>query len=439
MTDSLAPLADRLHSALRALQRLGVREALALSEQELRGTAHMLACAVSLRRWQLERRRPSWDELSLAWEALATQTAANEPSLCATLHDEDRVELVTDNAASFALRARWIAESQRSIELATYYLQGDSTGQRTVEQLIAAARRGVRVRVIADRYALSKKQYEGLGADALVDRLVAHGASVQRWSDPTRPYDVNHRKLLIVDDRRLLIGGRNIADHYAGPAWRDVELALEGPSAQRASSLYERTASGADEPALRPGSLLYASTPARVREHSYWVFLLQCIRAARSTVDIENAYLFAHPALRRALAAAVRRGVRARVLTNSDETNDLGYANYRLYTGLTALFDAGVEVHVRRGAGRTLHCKYFVVDQRWVGLGSSNLDYYSARFCTEANVHVESASLAQQCARWFEAGIDDATRLADRAEIVSAARKHARIGRVIDALLEDTQ
>lgn len=436
MNDPLVPLANRLHRGFLALRSLGLREALAMSEQELKGTAHMLACAVSLRRWQLTRPRPSWPELSRAWESRAT---AREPSLCAALHRDDRSALVTDNAESFALRARWIASATRSIDLATYYLQGDETGRATVAQLIEARQRGVAVRVIADDYALSKKQYEGLGADSLVEQLVAEGVAVRRWRDRARLFDVNHRKLLLVDERALLIGGRNIADHYAGPLWRDVELALEGPSAAQARSLFDRTWNGTDEPPLAPGSLLYASTPARVREHAYWVYLLECIRAAKRTVDIENAYLFAHPALVRALAAAARRGVRARVLTNSDESNDLGYANYRLYTGLTELFERGVQVHVRKGQGRTLHCKYFVVDDRWVGIGSSNLDYYSARFCTEANVHADDEHLARACARWFDEGVRDAEELTDRSLIAATALRHARIGRVIDAALEDTQ
>lgn len=437
MTDPLAPAADRLLGALRWLQRRGLREALAMSEQELRGTAHMLACALLLRRWQLSHPGPSWDQLSTQWERIANPSRG--PSLCATLAPDDRVELVTDNAEAFALRARWMREARSSIDLATYYLQGDATGQATVAELIAARARGVRVRVIADHYALSKKQYEGLGADDLVQALQRAGVEVLRWTDAARPFDVNHRKLLLVDERRLLIGGRNIADHYAGSQWRDVELAIDGPSAASARALFERTWRGEQEPRLAGGSLLYASTPARIDEHSYWAFLLQCIGAATQTIDLENAYLFAHPALVRALRAAVGRGVRVRIASNSDESNDLGYANYRLYLGLRALRSLGAQVFVRRGVGRTLHCKYFVVDARWVGIGSSNLDYYSARFCTEANVHAESAALAARCEAWFEEGVSDAATLDDGPTLDAAIARHARIGRIVDALLKDTQ
>jgi phosphatidylserine/phosphatidylglycerophosphate/cardiolipin synthase-like enzyme len=102
--------------------------------------------------------------------------------------------------------------------------------------------------------------------------------------------------------------------------------------------------------------------------------------------------------------------VRVRLLTNSVETNDLDYANHRLYTGFRALLDAGAELSVRRGEGRTLHCKYFVADGEWVSLGSSNLDYYSPRFCTEVNVQAHDPDLGARLTGWFEAGRDAAHR-----------------------------
>jgi phosphatidylserine/phosphatidylglycerophosphate/cardiolipin synthase-like enzyme len=82
-------------------------------------------------------------------------------------------------------------------------------------------------------------------------------------------------------------------------------------------------------------------------------------------VDIENAYVLEHAALQEALAAACRRGVRVRLATNSAESNDLQFMNWRLQRSLLALLDAGVEVHLRQGAGRTLHGKYFVADGLW--------------------------------------------------------------------------
>lgn len=438
--DRIDVLARVIHATLEGLSRVGFAPARQLSPTDLRGSAHLLSAGSLGVLWQHRRRAPPWDEVSRAWER-AVDGAAVDPSLYGTFDPDDRFELLSDNRGAFEARARLYASATRRIDLATYYLQSDETGEATARALLDAVARGVRVRLVADGYIVRKKDYETPGALALLDRLEAGGVAVRRWRDPRRPYDTNHRKMLLVDDTSLLIGGRNIADHYAGDAWRDVELLVTGPTAARASALFERTFHGDPEPTRRrgePGGVLCATTPEDILTHPIFVYLLQCVRAATRTVDIENAYLFGHDALVRQLAAARARGVRVRLLTNSAETNDLDYANHRLYTGFRALLDAGVELSVRRGKGRTLHCKYFVVDGEWVSLGSSNLDYYSPRFCTEANVQARSPELGAMLTTWFEQGLADATPLTDRAE-VDAVLRGAGVSRVLDRLLRDTQ
>src|SRR5262249_42298179 len=133
---------------------------------------------------------------------------------------------------------------------------------------------------------------------------------------------------------------------------------------------------------MEPG-IFQTATPAGIAENAGFLYLLQSIRACRETLDIENAYYINHPILNRELAHARKRGARIRILTNSVESNDLDFTNYRIYAGFPELLDAGIELHVRTGKARTLHCKYFVADGEWVGFGSSNLDYYSPRFCGE--------------------------------------------------------
>ena len=46
-----------------------------------------------------------------------------------------------------------------------------------------------------------------------------------------------------------------------------------------------------------------ATTPRDLNAHATFVFLLRCLRDARATVDLENASLFAHPAMVRAIRA----------------------------------------------------------------------------------------------------------------------------------------
>jgi cardiolipin synthase len=435
LIDPVDPLARIIHAPLRGLARVGFAPAARLSPAELCGSSYLLSCGVLGALWQARRGAPSWDEVSRTWERALD--AGREPPP-GRFDAADALTILDDNAAAFAARARLVARAQHSVDLATYYLQDDATGRAVARALAAAVARGVRVRLVADAFIMRKKEREGLGSLRLFSELRAAGVDARLWRDGARPYDTNHRKLLLVDGAALLLGGRNIADHYAGAAWRDVELLVEGPSAASALPLFERTFHGQPEPAPRPASLVQATTPAGLGAHANFLYLLGRVGRAERSVDIENAYFFAHPALRRALFSAVRRGVRARVFTNSAESNDLDFINHRLYAGLGEMLDAGVEVHLRRGRGRTLHAKYFVVDERWVSLGSSNLDYYSPRFCTEANVHADSPALAAGLGRFFERGIGEAERLTSRAEI-DAVLAASPVARAVDTFLKDAQ
>lgn len=429
-------LANAIELPIRGLARVGFAPAAKLTDADRRSTAHLLLRGVLGTLWHRRRRSPSWATVSETW--LRQVGDGPDSTLYGRFDPSDRLRLLTDNGEAFAVRARLYERARTRIDLSTYYLHDDETGRATARALVSAARRGVRVRVCADGYIMEKKEYEGRGSMRLVHELRAGGVDVRLWRDPERPYDTNHRKVLVVDSEALIIGGRNIADHYEAGDWRDIELLVEGPTAQSAADLFERTYAGATELRSLPGTVLQATTPAGIDSHAGFVFLLQCLRTAKRSVDIENAYYFSHPAVTQCIREACARGVRVRIFTNSAESNDLDYANFRLYTGFRDVLSSGAELWVRTGAGRTLHCKYFVTDGVWVSLGSSNLDYYSPRSCTEANVHVHDESLGASLGAWFEEGLRDAERIVDPI-VIDRVLQRQGAARVVDTLLRDVQ
>ena len=160
-----------------------------------------------------------------------------------------------------------------------------------------------------------------------------------------------------------------------------------------------------------PPNLWVDRVPADIATDPMMRFVLSAIGAATRTVDLELAYFVAHDSLCGSLGRAARRGVRVRLLTNSAESNDLPYAAWTTYEGARRVLEAGCEVHARRGAGRTLHCKYAVIDGEWVSFGSHNLDYYSARYCCETNLVVRDARLGRLLGELFESGLSASTPL----------------------------
>lgn len=434
-----AGLAALLGAPMRALRRLGRPAAVArLSATELDGYAAAIATMLLARGWTLTQAAPGWPQVHRAWAAAIGDTALRD-RLAGRLHTDDRLELIDDGPAAFARRDELLAGAARQIDLATYYLQADHTGRDAVQALAAAVQRGVRVRLLVDDTMSWRKSQEVPGTAALLERAQAAGVELRRWRDPRRPHDSNHRKMLIVDGRAAVVGGRNIADHYRGRDWRDLDLVIEGPTvaalAQLFDDLWQATTRG--EPGPHPVPPWVDTVPAGILQDPMPRFLLAAVGAAVQRVDLELAYLVAQPPICQVLAAAAQRGVAVRVLTNSAASNDLPFATWTTADALRRLQPAGVQLRLRRGAGRTLHPKYLVVDGRWVSFGSHNLDYYSSRFCCETNLIVDDARLADALTACFERGWAEAE--APGADELRRWHDSARLSRWFDRIFRDFQ
>lgn len=123
--------------------------------------------------------------------------------------------------------------------------------------------------------------------------------------------------------------------------------------------------------------------------------LLDEIRRARCSIEIESPYFAITHQLKDLLVEAERRGVRVRVLTNSLESTDqipaqAGYANQR-----RALLRGGIELFELRGRD-TLHAKSMVVDGEIAMIGSYNFDVLSETRSSEVAVLLRDRGLATE-------------------------------------------
>jgi multidrug efflux pump len=421
---------------MRALRRLRLTPAARLAPREADSYAVGISWMLRSRLWTLRRRELRWSELQRVWSH-AEERPEVRNALTGALAEDDAIRLIVAGKDGFAARDALYAGAAQSIDIATYYIQSDETGHATIRALAASVARGVRVRLIVDRYMMWKKSVEVEGMAKLDADIRAAGIELRAWHDPGRPFDSNHRKMIVVDGCRALVGGRNFADHYRGDEWRDVDLVLEGPSVTPLVPLFQQlwdqttvVAGGASLPWIE-------SKPATIRDDPVALGVLSAIGAARRSVDLELAYFVAHDSICGALARAIARGVRVRLLTNSAESNDLPYATWTAYEGARRVLEAGGEVHAWRGAGRTLHPKYVVVDGEWATFGSHNLDYYSPRYCREMNLQVRDARLAGLLTQLFEAAFAQAPLLG-LDEVKPWLARHVEL-RLFDRVFRDFQ
>jgi phosphatidylserine/phosphatidylglycerophosphate/cardiolipin synthase-like enzyme len=163
--------------------------------------------------------------------------------------------LLEDPHVALLARIHAIRAAQRSIELQTYIFVPDASGKLVLSELLAAARRGVRVRLLMDQLAAFND------ADFLAAMATAHRNLEIKVYNPIFDKsdssalalaggllccldEINHRmhnKLLVVDGRIGITGGRNYRNHYWGwdPEFnfvdRDVLVLGETAGEMRAS------------------------------------------------------------------------------------------------------------------------------------------------------------------------------------------------------------
>lgn len=410
----LSPAGGRLYRALcrviEALHRRGWPRSLARHDlAELRGYALAIEYMLQAGAWSRRHGAPSWSAVHAAWARCAASTARRD-ALAGQLQRDDRFELVADGPEAFERRSDLYARARQRLDVASYYIQPDETGHDTVQAWAACVARGVRVRLLVDAYAMRKKALEVDGMPALLDALARAGVELQLWHDPHRPFDSTHRKMIVVDGHTALVGGRNFADHYRGRAWRDVDLLLQGPSVAALADSFDALWRGLPAP-LPPARPWQDHVPADILDDPVMTFVLSAIGGARASVDLELAYFVDQPPLCDALVQASRRGVRVRLLGNSAASNDLPYVVWSAMRGMRTLLEAGCEVHLRPGVGRTLHCKYVLVDRAWVSFGSHNLDPYSSRYVCENNLVAHAPALGEALGAFFDSGLAQAEPL----------------------------
>lgn len=123
-----------------------------------------------------------------------------------------------------------ILAAQKSIYWELYSLFDDEVGNPVIDLLCAKARTGVEVKLIIDSlgsFEMSNKAIERLRV-AGVDVLIYN-----KMSFSFNPYDWwkyfafrNHRKVLIIDQEIVFIGGVNVGKMYSG--WNDLHVRMQG-------------------------------------------------------------------------------------------------------------------------------------------------------------------------------------------------------------------
>jgi cardiolipin synthase len=327
----------------------------------------------------------------------------------------NRVQALHNGDQIFPAMLKAIREAQQTVLFETFIYWSGEIGDEFAKALSERAKAGVRVHVLLDW--LGSIKVEG----DVVDRMREAGVQVHRfhplrWYNLGRMNNRTHRKLLIVDGRIGFTGGVGIATPWTGNAqdedhWRDSHFRVEGPVVAQMQSVmlsnWNKTTGvilhGSDyfpppqEVGTQPAQMFHSSRSGG--SESMQLMYLIAITAAVKTIDIASAYFVPDEAARKALVAAMARGVRVRVITPGKKIDQktVRHASRALWGGL---LKAGMEMYVYQPT--MYHCKMVLVDGLLASVGSTNFDPRSFHLNDEANLNVYDPVFAAELTRVFE-------------------------------------
>jgi phosphatidylserine/phosphatidylglycerophosphate/cardiolipin synthase-like enzyme len=345
----------------------------------------------------------------------------------------NRVELLVDGAEVLPRMVADVEAAQSHVHVSGWFFTPGirmGEGGPTLGALLADAAERVPVRVLAWAGAPLPLFHPDRGEARSMRDHLARGTRIEVELDAKeRPMHCHHEKLVLVDGRVAYVGGIDLTtfagnrlDTSAHPprgdvGWHDACVRLEGPvvaDVERHFRLrWPQTLPPVREPETVAGGVevqLVRTVPERVYsglrrgEFTLLESYLRALRSAERFIYLESQFLWS-PEIVEVLSDKLRRppndDFRLVVLLPSKPNN--GEEDTRGQLGVLVDADDGGGRFLactlyQPGRGGTIvyvHAKVGIVDDRWLTIGSANLNEHSLFNDTEVNVVVHDEELAR--------------------------------------------
>lgn len=350
----------------------------------------------------------------------------------------ESVKIIDDPSEAYKVRMELLESAKEEIQISYFIFAHDDTAMQVLSLLRKKAREGVKVKVMID--ALFNEIPKDVGTHLLHENVQIKNFNTFDLLRLGKMIKFRmHDKMFIVDQQKIILGGRNIEDTYYGKApknYDDRDVYLVGDIAREASSYYndlwkadhlklmkqkrlkntkasdkldealknyemnksldqfELTAWESDMIHIEDVDLLHDEVASRKKKMSGTAKnLYELIKNAKVSVLIDSPYLIISKELEVVLKEAIARNVKIRILTNSLKSTD-GLLPQAAYIGQRKnIVGMGIELF-EYYADESFHSKSLVVDNEIAVIGSFNFDPRSQNLNTETMVIMQDSKLA---------------------------------------------
>jgi cardiolipin synthase A/B len=292
-------------------------------------------------------------------------------------HKQAFVSLFGDGISFYNALIRDIKAAQHSVDIQFFLVKWDEPTQQLTELLKQRAQEGIEIRFLLDRiggYRLPRKERRLLRQAGVMLRF----ANIPRF--PYLLYNLNfrnHRKVTIIDQQTVYVGGFNIGKEYLSKEprfgfWRDAVVKLEGEAVYTFVQVFASdwghhfSTFPKEAPALDGAQVEIVITEA----DGYEDWLLHQIHQAKKYLYIGTPYCVPTKRIEAALKRASDRGVDVRLILPYKVDHYI--VNQVSFHFARRLLRHGIRVNLYHNG--FYHAKILLSDGEICAIGSANLD-----------------------------------------------------------------
>ncbi|GMT39890.1 MAG: cardiolipin synthase B [bacterium] len=307
-----------------------------------------------------------------------------------------------------------IAAAHTCILMESYIFAADEIGWRFARALAERAAAGIQVRLHLDAAGFlfwgNRKLKTWLRSQGIRLRLFHRW----RWRDPLRYNRRNHRKLLVVDDATVYVGGFNIHREssriaFGAERWRDTHVRLGDAVAHSAARQFDDFWNGRRRHSIAEQGAVNVLVPNvnRTCRQALHCLFADSFGNAHRLIYLTTPYFVPDHHSQMKLREAAQRGVDVRLLV--PHKSDHLLVQWAARAAYAKLLDAGVSIY--EFLPRMLHSKTVVVDSIWAMVGTANLDYRSLFINHEINLVSRDPLLCQSLEAQFLLDLEEAEQI----------------------------
>ncbi|GCF93421.1 cardiolipin synthase [Enterococcus florum] len=339
----------------------------------------------------------------------------------------NEVQLFTDGRKKFDALIADIHAAKEHVHMEYYIYRGDALGIEVRDALVAAAKRGVKVRLLLDAWGSTQVNHRFF-AD-----LIREGGEVEFFFPLFVPYlnprmnYRNHRKIVVIDGEIGYTGGFNVGDEYLGLVkkfgyWRDNHLRVHGDavysmqnrflmdwnSQRKSDVLYDRSYFPEIAASGNKALQIVSSGPDSEHEQIKMTYL-KMINLAKKEILIQTPYYIPDASIHEALKLALLSGVKVRIQIPNKPDHILVY--WATYSFAAELLEYGAIIETYENG--FIHAKTMVVDSGLVSVGSANIDVRSFKLDFEVNTVIYDSLFAEKIRAAFFADSENSELLTE--------------------------